>query len=61
MNREQFIIPVVRKALIFGCQDSYNFLNNEDRLDPKKGGLKQVHSDMDKLLSLFEDLEFTES
>lgn len=47
MNREEFIIPNVRKALIFGCQDSYN--NNKEIQIKQKEGIKEVHSDMKKL------------
>ena len=59
MNREQFIIPNVRKALIFGCQNSYNKDNKELSAESKKDGIKEVHSDMDKLKRfLYGDLKF---
>ena len=47
MNREEFIIPNVRKALIFGCQKSYN--NNKEFSAKQSDGIKEVYSDMTKL------------
>ena len=46
MNREEFIIPNVRKALIFGCQKSYN---NKEFSAKQSDGIKEVYSDMTKL------------
>lgn len=47
MNREEFIIPNVRKGLIFGCQKSYN--NKEFQGKKQNEGIKEVYSDMEKL------------
>ena len=60
MNREEFIIPNVRKALIFGCQKSYTD-NNKEFGAKSNDGIKEVYSDMEKLETFIEEeLEFNE-
>ena len=56
------MIPNVRKALIFGCQNSYN--NNfkaKEESKTKNRHLSLVHSDMNELYDFLDDkLGFTE-
>jgi hypothetical protein len=59
MIREEFIIPNVRKGLIFGCQDTYFDNSNKEFQVKANNGISEVYSDMKKLEKfLYNELKF---